>query len=1130
MGKTANRCCGWGRAIAALLLAGVLQAQVRITCDRPEVPGREACTLTASAPEGTDPVWRWRLQGGEPFLPVFGTPSRNQVRFIAPPTRLGGTLTVVVEDAHHPSLCGAFEVKVVPNPRLDPGAWAMGDGFVPDSLTPSLAPFTGDPTASTQGPGLPQASKLCFCDEPFREAKDPALRRLNGCWIAAHDAGIQAFTLGGEPVPGPQALPPGYRGGAVAVLPPGGLCPPGAPHLVYSATRPEGSAPVPADRAARVLALDGEGRQRDVDLAGIDPAHGRSLVQDLALDRHGNLFLAFRGEPEIWRIGAAGGTARHARLPVPEHGSGAGGILAMALDPATGDLYAGAASGLYRVAPEGTVSSLEAVPGTCRPDHLALRGRELLIVDTRSHEVLALHLDHGRVATLLGSAGGHAPTRLGPLHGLNPGLGADRCAALGSVGPLAITGEGLGLLAVGSGFAMLDLPVGPMATRREAPVEEPKAPAPTPDPGPRRVATAAPTPDPGPWWVASPPSRARLTPKQRRLAHARALQLEIRACKRAQRAARLKAARDRADEEAVQAQLARFAAQPAPVAPSGPTRATPRRVLGGCCALVALGLGALSDPALLGALAQASVPSGTGAAPPPFIARSLTDLEAMLDRLGPACLAALPAGRSPAPCASGYRRSILAQAAVVQAETAARFVAPATLGAGACLPGDSRHEAKERIALFQSDRLAEFGILAADAGVLQNQLGRDGAALQTLGAGLLVEQEILMTAQPGPVATLAAFGLGQAGGSLIAAGFGFGAVSSLYGSVSSLAGSYQAGYQKWANSQGPVLLQNCTGVPAPTAPGPDAASAPDSVAPFSVLADAERQLAAGCALAARHALVLPVCLTGSLPDFGARNGTIAHLFTEIPCLASGVLAGDQAPCSKAPLGEVKPSRIRSDTFATFDAFAAELGAASGDAFAVSNGLFAGSVGLMLAGSAAELAGNLTQVPGLATARNSLIAIGYALEVDGYDLLRLAAWSRRVRAEVTLAFNTESRARMAERKARRLLLASGSSSSSSSSSSSGSGTGSAAPGPLSSTAPLVPAERSASSGRANPNPPEVPPADEGPAPTGSSLPDASTGPQPSSANAATRNRPWTLGEVVRLLLPAPPVAAPVHGDF
>jgi hypothetical protein len=77
---------------------------------------------------------------------------------------------------------------------------------------------------------------------------------------------------------------------------------------------------------------------------------------------------------------------------------------------------------------------------------------------------------------------------------------------------------------------------------------------------------------------------------------------------------------------------------------------------------------------------------------------------------------------------------------------------------------------------------------------------------------------------------------------------------------------------------------------------------------------------------------------------------------------------------------------------------------------------------------------------------------------------------------------------------------------------------------------VPTERSASSGGAIGNPPEAPLADGGPAPTGRSLPDASTGPQPPSANGATRSRPWTLGEVVRLLLPAPPVAAPVHEDF
>ena len=80
----------------------------------------------------------------------------------------------------------------------------------------------------------------------------------------------------------------------------------------------------------------------------------------------------------------------------------------------------------------------------------------------------AFHLDSGRLATVLGWAGeGGRDPRLGPIHALNPGVPAQACARLGKAGPLASNQDGLCLLGMGHGLALLDLPGEPLTSMLE---------------------------------------------------------------------------------------------------------------------------------------------------------------------------------------------------------------------------------------------------------------------------------------------------------------------------------------------------------------------------------------------------------------------------------------------------------------------------------------------------------------------------------------------------------------------------------------------------------------------------------------------------------------------------------------
>jgi hypothetical protein len=750
----------------------------------------------------------------------------------------------------------------------------------------------------------------------------------------------------------------------VAALAPGpGPLAPGAPRLVFSAD-------------AKVFALDGEGAWR-----AWTPAEAADLkdpvpVKDLALDRRGNLYVSFQGRREIWRMDPSGQAALHARIP----GKGETG-LAMALDPDSDDLYLGDASGLRRVSPAGQVSAILAA-GPFSPSHLAVRGRELLLVDARRHELRVFHLDQRRLAVLVGSAGGRdgAPARLGPIRGLNPDLPADQCAALGGPGPVAASRDGLALLAVGDGLALLDLP-GEAITPALA--------------GPPR------------------PAPARLSKRQQDLRRFRRIQQEYRAHKKAARLQRQRAARELAEAPA---------RGPAPRA-SGPSRPS----AGGLFCLTLLGLASLGNPALLDGLAPGLqvdpvVLNGTS----PF-AGYAAQAAAALEQLGPVCAAALASGQTAPPCAPGYNTGVLALAQAIQDQMDALFVNPSALGAGSCHRGERRRYAKAEIALAQSDVLTRFDGLSADAMTLQAQLNRDGFGVQAVGQGLLAGATGLAAlAGNSTAAGIASFALDQVGESLFGAGFVLQVVGDLYGQVTGETLARRAVYQRWANSQVARLL-NCTqGSSAPPGLFP-ASAAPVDVAgasPVPAMTDALQKLVSACALAQLHLLDLPVCSADSITSFAVRNGTISDLYARtVACLAVGLLQGNGAICPGAPLAD---ARERSDTFAYFDQFFGEISVAASQFLGTGNALFAASVFLGQAGSAAAQAGSAQAAAALDAGASGLIALGSGIYAYGFELTRIGAVSRRWEADITLKFNAESLAALGRKEARRRAQAASSS--------------------------------------------------------------------------------------------------------
>jgi hypothetical protein len=887
-------------------------------------------------------------------------------------------------------------------------AQAQGTGGTPAGV---LARFRGKPAAgAAAGTQLPPACRISFCAGAFDEARDPALSCLGRCWIVAGERGVHALTSKGKAVPVPGIPNPGpeHVCRAVAVLPPGAEpVPVDAPRLVYAVAETDRqTAP------ARIFALGIDGRRRELAL-GADGT-GERAVRDLALDRAGQVYAACAGG-EILRLDLAGNVSLLARVP-----AGAG-VLALVLDAATGDLYVGGDDAIHQVTPSGgVVPVLTADP---LPEHraaarvppfsagsLALHGRELLIADPDRPALLAYHLDRRRLATLLDSAG-HAPTRFGPVHLLHARLPRTACAALGGSGALAVNPEGLCLLAVGKGLATLRLPQGPVTGVQGADpggggVPEPSLPAAATSP--MAAVPAEPRqrrPD---------PAGRKLSTRQRNLKRFQDIQRGVRDYKKGLRRKRKREAHS-------------------PKLPAG-TAAPARRTGGGHCArrasgvlhLTLLGLAALSDSSLLLVLAQAPPPPMAGLDSIAFLNLNIGNALAGLDQLqlGPACAEPQVAQLALDPCGPGYQASVRAQVASIQAQGQRLFADPSTLGAGACLAGESPVDAKARIALAQNDVLADFTQLTADAAALWYQLERDGFALLVPGAGLLAAQAALAPSAGNGTASspVPSFVLNEAGAGLITGGFGLTAVSDLFGKISFRALGCQARYQKWANSRTDGLLRNCTGTADPASGGSGAVPGTAPAASAGVLAGALQLVSSGCALAARRGVVLEVCNPDSLSEFQGRNSTLGDIFAQgIPCLAFGALAGVQGPCPRAPLAD---SRTRSDTFATFSEFQAELAEAGVDAFGFANAFYSGSEATIVAANAETLLGAAAAARGALVTADGFSAIGNGLFSAGFGLYRLGSMVQGWQAAVNKAFNAQSRAQLDQKEAQARASASG----------------------------------------------------------------------------------------------------------
>lgn len=839
--------------------------------------------------------------------------------------------------------------------------WCLAGALVPAQgsggpAVRNLARFRGVPAS------LAQASGIGFCQEVFLEARDPALRRLEGCWIVAGARGVHAITPEGKAAPVAGIPGPAQACQALALPPPGPVpLPQDAPRLVCS-----------LDGGARLAALGIDGGLRELAL-GQDPGHPAQparTARALAMDREGNVYAACASR-EVIRIDLSGQATVLARLPA----AGADGPLALARDSATGDLYVGEAGAVHQVTVSGGVLPVLAAgqPDPERPDgappapgfearHLALRGRELFIADPGRPAVLAFHLDTRRLATLLDSAG-QGPTRFGPVRHLR--------AALGGAGPLAFGPGDRCLLALEKGFATLDLPPGPVTRPALAPQSE------APVPSPRRRPPAPPV---------------RPTARQRSLERFRAIQLGVRNYKKAQRLARRQEALEQAG---------------APQAPAGPAPRRPCRAqagprLGGLFHLLLLGLGSLSDRSVLLVLAQAPPAPG----PLAYLDRTFGNAQAGLDPLGPACAAPQLAGRSIAPCDGGYQAGVRAQLDTLRVEAARLLVDPATLGAGQCLRGEAPADARARIALAQNDVLADYEKLSADAAGLWYQLVRDGFLLLVPGAALLAGQA---AAAPGGNGTLQSpvpsFVLGEAGAGLITAGFAVQAAGDAIAKLSFKASAYQAKYQKWANSQTERLL-DCTGVPAPRTGGPQPPLAAGPESPLPAIADAMQKIIAGCSLARQRGLLLAVCSPDTITEFQGRNSTLAERYhSGIVCLVSGILQGVQATCPDAPLAD---ARTRSDTFATFNEFQAEIAEAAAAVFETGNAFYTLSESSVVAANAETLLGLAAAARGALITADTFSATGNGLFSAGYELFRIGALARSWAARINRAFNADSR--------------------------------------------------------------------------------------------------------------------------
>jgi hypothetical protein len=255
------------------------------------------------------------------------------------------------------------------------------------------------------------------------------------------------------------------------------------------------------DWTNRIYALEADGHRRF--LAG---GHGYHAVNGpgatarfvdvhgLALDRRGNVsVLGFLGR--IQKISLDGYVSDVGPKAAEQGDLSVQSATCMTVDPATGDLYVGERDRLFKLTPGGKLSlviggqgiALAAshgsrlaplAPGRVPVDtrfhlrlrHLAMHGRELFLVSDRGID--AFHLDTRRLARIVPCDAQLYVNRLGPVPYLNPHLPAERCAALRSCGPLALTKEAMAMAAVGAGLVELELPDDPVTSIMDPPSKD----------------------------------------------------------------------------------------------------------------------------------------------------------------------------------------------------------------------------------------------------------------------------------------------------------------------------------------------------------------------------------------------------------------------------------------------------------------------------------------------------------------------------------------------------------------------------------------------------------------------------------------------------------------------------------
>lgn len=509
------------RLAPLVLVALAAQAQVKITSERPKVLSRDACMLTAVSTDGVDRMWRWTIQDPGHFPKILVETGPGQARFTAPATLVPRTFTVVVTAEDNPAIRTTLQLPVEPDTRPGTSERALVDALFPGSFTPSMHWFHGDNTPSAKDSTLrtpllhaPRATSIAFCE-------DTSMGALNRCWLLAGINGLEAFSLTGRPVAIPDFLSESKDGFSIEIdkvatrYPWPGPVPEGASRVVFAGRLIEKRPGFPGYQevvGTGIWALMPDGSAKTLWVQRRDPSagyHPLAHVSALALDREGNVYFGVPSEYEIRRIDRsnqvtvfAGGapipipTISH---PVPVDGTGTGARFSacgsMTVDPASGDLYVMDYDCIRRITPAGVVTTVLGnaqghpsaellAPGILEAgkafrfvaDTLVMHGRELVLTDIVSRQLVAFHLDTRRLVRLLGPAPGVAGFRMGPIPFLNPTLPLAECAAIANPGALGISAKGMCILALGpslgspvDGLAELDLPDGPLTAAFDEP-------------------------------------------------------------------------------------------------------------------------------------------------------------------------------------------------------------------------------------------------------------------------------------------------------------------------------------------------------------------------------------------------------------------------------------------------------------------------------------------------------------------------------------------------------------------------------------------------------------------------------------------------------------------------------------